>query len=232
MNLSIIIPTLNEAENIGRLIRHLLENSTKATTEIIVVDAGSKDDTVAIAEAAGAAVYANGPKGRALQMNYGAQVAKGTILFFVHGDTLPVASFEQDIQEALAEGFSIGCYRYKFDSPKRLLKINAYFTRFNFLWCRGGDQTLFIRKSIFDALGRFNPEQVIMEDFEFLKRIKDRYPFRIIPKSIVVSARKYETNSYWRVQLANFLAFNMFRFGVSPQRIASMYKWMLGDARG
>ncbi len=229
MNLSIIIPTLNEAENIERLIRHLMDNSTVATTEIIVVDAGSNDHTAAIAEAAGAKVYANGPKGRALQMNFGAEVAQGNILFFVHGDTLPVASFEQDIQDALDEGFPIGCYRYKFDSQKPLLKINAYFTRFNFLWCRGGDQTLFIRKSIFKDLGGFKPEQVIMEDFEFLKRIKGKYPFRIIPKSIIVSARKYETNSYLRVQLANLMAFNMFRFGMRPQRIARMYKRMLGE---
>ena len=227
MNLSIIIPTLNEAANIVDLIRFLQQHSAGEEVEIIVVDGGSQDQTQELVRSTCAKLYTTSQRGRALQMNEGAKLAKGEILYFVHGDTFPVASYIQDIREALEEGFPVGCYRYKFDSPHPLLKINAYFTRFNFMWCRGGDQSLFIRKEVFEALKGFKQEQVIMEDFEFLQRLKGRYPFRVIPKSMTVSARKYEDNGYLRVQVANFVAFNMFRFGSAPQKIEKVYKRLL-----
>ena len=66
-----------------------------------------------------------------------------------------------------------------------------------------------------------------MEDFDFIERAQDRYPFRIIPKSITVSARKYENNSYLRVQIANFVAFNMYRLRYTPPQIAATYRRLL-----
>ena len=80
-------------------------------------------------------------------MNEAAAIAKGDVLYFVHADTIVTKSFYADIQKAIAEGFEMGCYRYKFDQYKNpLLYINSFFTRFPMLWCRGGDQTLFVKK--------------------------------------------------------------------------------------
>jgi len=125
MLLSIIIPTLNEAANISALIESLQTNASKKNIEIIVVDGGSSDDTVALARSLGTTVYDYGQPGRAVQMNHGAQKANGDVLYFIHSDTIPLPTFYEDIEEALRDGFPVGCYRYKFDSPKSLLKINA-----------------------------------------------------------------------------------------------------------
>lgn len=116
VQLSIIIPTLNEAANIGRLVHYLFENGGGAVTEILVVDCNSKDGTAQIAKEAGARVLFSEECSRAAQMNLGAREARSTVLYFVHADTLPPASFAEDIQRELEAGQVMGCYRYQFDS--------------------------------------------------------------------------------------------------------------------
>lgn len=227
MNISIIIPTLNEADNIEKLVRYLMVNGGNSLVEIIVVDGGSADNTVDLARAAGALVFQVSKPGRALQMNYGAERALGKVLYFLHADTLPPASFVQDIQKALQQNYPIGCFRFRFDSNRMILKLNAWFTRFDRLWCRGGDQSLYLLRDIYQELEGFCDEHIIMEEFDFIERAKKKYPFHIIPKDVLVSARKYETNSYLRVQFANFTAFNMYRLGFSQKRIYETYRKLL-----
>ena len=228
--ISIIIPTLNEAQNIARLVPFLLENGKNFVHEIIVVDAESKDETVLFAQMSGAKVVIS-PLGRAKQMNHAAAIAEGNILYFVHADTLPPKHFETAIIEAYSMGKMAGCFPFVFDSPSFLLKINAYFTRFPFLWCRGGDQTLFITKDFFEKLNGFDEKYSIMEEYDFILRAKKRHPFHILKGNVLVSARKYEENGYFRVQIANFLAFNMFRLNFSQAKILKTYKNILNTGR-
>lgn len=226
MRLSIIIPTLNEAENIDRLLKRV-NSSLGEEVEVIVVDGGSTDDTVKRSQALGATVYQT-KKGRAKQMNLGATKARGDVLYFIHSDTLPPVSFKTDIEEAINNGFEMGCYRFKFDSNHPLLKINSFFTRFSNMWSRGGDQSLFIKKQIFESLAGYKEEFVIMEEYDLLRRARDlNCTFIIMPKDIVVSARKYDDNNYFRVQIANLVVYNMFRFGYQPQRILSTYRKLI-----
>lgn len=228
MKVSVIIPTLNEATNIDLLLRFLLQNSDDSLEEIIVVDAQSTDNTEGIAQLAGAITLRSTQKGRAIQMNQGAAIAKGDILYFVHADCVPPPSYLRDIKEAIMEGYDLGCYRYRFDSTSFILKINAFFTRFSPLWCRGGDETLFISKSFFNNLNGFDEYYVVMEEYDFIKRAKaNPANFKIIPKYAIVSARKYLTNSWLQVQLANFRAFRMFKKGINPKIIAETYKRQL-----
>lgn len=227
MTFSIIIPTLNEADNITKLVPFLKKNSDNRLLEIIVVDAQSTDETVAKARAHGAKVLASAKRGRAVQMNLGAQKAMGEVLYFIHADCTPPKSYLNDIEQSITEGYPIGCYRYRFDNQSFMLRINAYFNRFEPLWCRGGDETLFITKDTFEHLNGFDENFCIMEEYDFIKRARAIFPFKIIPKYTVVSARKYETNSWIRVQIANMTAFNMFRFGVSSEKIAHTYRQML-----
>lgn len=231
MRLSIIIPTYNEARHIQPLVAYLFREGGSTLAEIIVADGGSTDDTVAIATQAGATVRVSPVRGRAAQMNYGAAIATGDVLYFVHADARPPASFVDDIAQALAQGYEAGCYRFRFDSDRLLLRINSYFTRFDTLTVRGGDQTLFLNKSLFDRLGGFDEYYVIMEEYDFLRRLwkKDRGSFKLIPKEVLISARKYDHNSWLRVQLANLVAMTLFRMRVSPVRIARTYKRMLND---
>lgn len=225
--ISIIIPTYNEAENIARLVSYLTANSNKDTCEIIVSDGGSRDDTVNIAQLAGAKVVLSAHKGRAAQMNYGASIALGNILYFIHADTLPPATFVDDIQKAGSEGFSFGRYRTVFNSDKLILKINAFFTRFDWFVCYGGDQTLFITKSLFQAIKGFNEQMLIMEDYDIVTRAKKAGRYKILSKAALVSARKYETNSWLKVQCANRTIVQMYKNSAPQQDMINKYKEML-----
>ena len=164
-------------------------------------------------------------------MNKGAEVAKGNLLYFVHADSRPPNGFFNDIKNVLADGRNFGCYRFRFDSKRFVLRLNAFFTRFDFEMCRGGDQTLFIRRKDFNDLGGYNPEYMIMEEYEFMRRARKTLKFKIIQKDVVVSARKYEENSYFRVNLANFVVFNLFRFGASQKTLVNTYKSMLNHPK-
>jgi hypothetical protein len=175
LRISVIVPVFQEAVRIGDLVRYLLLHGGEALVEVIVVDSGSTDCTAAYAAQAGARVLQSPERSRAAQMNAGAGAASGEILYFVHADTMPPATFATDISETLEAGFVMGCYRYQFDKPGILLIINAWFTRFPWLWCQGGDKTFFIRKSTFFDLGGYNGHFVIMEEYDFLRR-----PCRII----------------------------------------------------
>ncbi len=228
--ISIIIPTLNEVQNINKLLPFLFENGKDVVHEIIVADAESEDKTGFFAQKLGAKVITS-PSGRAKQMNRAAAVAEGNILYFVHADTLPPQHFASSILAAFEKGKIAGCFPFVFDSPSFLLKINAYCTRLPFLWCRGGDQTLFIAKDFFEKLGGFDEKYSIMEEYDFIIRAKKYQPFHILKGNVLVSARKYEENGYFRVQIANFLAFNMFRFNFPQSKILKMYKNILNTGR-
>ncbi|MEQ8703315.1 MAG: TIGR04283 family arsenosugar biosynthesis glycosyltransferase [Phaeodactylibacter sp.] len=223
MTVSIIIPALDEAGHIGPLVQHLRENADDRVVDILVVDAGSTDGTPEIAAAAGATVLKAPQKGRSRQMNYGAQQSRGAVLYFVHADTLPPASYLDDIAAARSGGYPMGAYQSRFDTDHPLLRINAYFTRFDFLWCRGGDQSIYINRAVFEAMQGYREDYVIMEEYDLLQRARKKYPFKIMPKATLISARKYEENSYMRVQLANLIVFNMYRLGFSQQRLANTY---------
>jgi len=150
-------------------------------------------------------------------------------LYFVHSDAFPPKTYIKDIEKAVAQGFEIGCFRFQFDSPSLMLKLNSYFTRFNKLWCRGGDQTLFVTNAFFDELGGYDNSHMIMEEYDFIKRSKKQAKFKIIPKDVIVSARKYDRNSYLKVSFANIIIFTMFYLGFSARRMKNFYlsiiKW-------
>lgn len=223
--ISIIIPTLNEENHIGDLLQFLTQHPQNDMFEIIVVDGHSGDKTVEIVKTFNTALYFSNPCSRALQMNDGAAHAKGDILYFVHADVHLIPSFVDDIFQSVGQGFDSGCFRFKFDRPTNpLLHINSFFTRFPFRWCRGGDQTLFITRKAFDRVDGFNERYVIMEDYELLDRLGEaNISFQVIPKSIKVSARKYEKNSYLKVQTANLKAMKMYKKGTNPEHIKEFY---------
>lgn len=181
MNISVIIPTLNEASNISRTIKFIAKYGGERILEIIVVDGGSSDESVRLAEMSGAKVFCTPIKGRASQMAKGADESTGEILYFVHADTLPPPSFANDICAAVRKGHQMGNFRYDFDSPSTLLKINAYFTRFRSFFTQGGDRTFFIRREIYFRLGGYNPSLEIMEEYDFLQRaLRAGYDFVVI----------------------------------------------------
>ena len=227
MTFSVVIPTYNEANNIVRLVTELRRYAPQA--QVLVVDAHSPDGTAEAARQAGATVLLAPKPGRAAQMNHAAAHATGELLYFVHADVSLHPDFVATISQAVADGFPAGCYRFRFDSRHPLLRINSYGTRFEGIMSRGGDQTLFITRALFEQLGGFNERFVIMEDFEIIQRIRRVARFFIAPHAVTVSARKYTTNSWLRVQLANLTAFSLFFLKASPVKIARTYKAMLNS---
>jgi rSAM/selenodomain-associated transferase 2 len=227
MKISVIIPTVNEASLIFSLVESVLATGGIAVMEVIVVDGGSTDGTVTEAKKAGAIVLNCCKSSRASQMNLGAKNATGDVLYFLHADVKIPTSFVTDILKAYDEGYEAGCYRFKFDSSKIMLKFNSYCTRFNGIMCRGGDQTLFITKTLFLKLGGFNEYYTIMEDYDLIQRIREHGKFKIIPENVLVSARKYEKNSWLRVQSANFIVFMMYFLKKHPSQMKKAYRKML-----
>lgn len=225
MKLSIIIPTLNEGKYIGRLLNHLLTNSDE-NTEIIVVDGGSTDTTLSILKCNPVKLIRT-EASRAKQMNAGACAAEGDVLYFIHADTLPPETFYQDISRAIYNGKESGCYKFKFDSDKWQLKLNAYFTQFKILIARGGDQSLFIKKEIFADMGMYDETMVIMEEYPLIEKLMARKTFKVIQKNIVVSARKYDNVSWRQVSSANVAAFKMYKKGKDSQTIKDVYHRLL-----
>jgi len=226
--ISIIIPTYNEATTIVKLISFLQTFGSECINEVIVSDGGSTDETLLLAEKNGAKTYLSPEKGRAAQMNYGAAHATGDIFYFIHADTLPPVSFAKDILEAIEAGYHFGRYRTKFDADKKILLFNAWFTRFDLFICYGGDQTLFIQKNLFEKLKGFNSHMRIMEDYDIVVRAKKLHAkYRIFKKTALVSARKYETNSWLRVQTANYTIIKMYKNGAGQQEMVDRYKTLL-----
>ena len=225
--ISIIIPTYNEEENIQKLLSYLKNNDKGEAVEIIVADGASQDSTAILAKEAGAIVINCIKKGRAAQMNYGATFANGDVLYFVHADTFPPLTFVNDITNAVENGYGFGRYRTKFDSNTFVLRLNAFFTRFDMFMCYGGDQTLFIKKDVFNTIGGFKEEMLIMEDYEIVERAKQKSKYKIFNKASLVSARKYETNSWLKVQKANYTIVQMYKKGASQNDMITCYKKML-----
>nr|WP_255785137.1 TIGR04283 family arsenosugar biosynthesis glycosyltransferase [Membranihabitans maritimus] len=225
---SIIIPVLNEEEGIADQLKYLMAHGKEA--EIILVDGGSDDSTVAIAQDFPVKIYSSG-KGRAAQMNLGAQKASRDILYFLHADAKPPETFIEDIYSSLLQGFDAGCFKMDFQDGPVLMKLNGFLSKFNMGWTGGGDQSLFLFKSVFEEIGGFDENFTIMEDFDIVDRLKNYGKFQVINNDIKVSTRKYNQNSYLKVQCANILVYNMYRLGYSQEQLTNTYQRMLNDIR-
>lgn len=160
-------------------------------------------------------------------MDFAASQAKGNVLYFVHADTKPPLTNFEDIKEALQQGYNLGRYLCKYDSKSWLLKLNAALSRLYVFAGMGGDQTLFVTKNLYQQTGRFNTSMKIMEEFEFCTRARKTGKYKIIKKPVLISARKYETNSWLKVQIANYAIIKMYRNGASQQSMVDRYKQML-----
>ncbi|MEC9486788.1 MAG: TIGR04283 family arsenosugar biosynthesis glycosyltransferase [Prosthecochloris sp.] len=223
MTLSIIIPTYNETGTIGQLLSRICPGTrTQPETEIIVSDA-SDDNTADIASRWPVRVIAS-PKGRAAQMNRGAQNAKGSLLYFLHADTLPPSGFVDTLLQAHNEGCQAGCFRMTFDDQHWLMQSYGWFTRLPLTICRGGDQSLFVTKQLFERCGGFNESLQVMEDIEIIERLQRYAHFHILPQTAVTSARKYHRNGRIRLQ-AIFACMHLFyTLGFDQDIMADFYE--------
>ena len=221
--ISIIIPVYNEEKNLPVLLEHLGTKNSGFISEIIVVDGGSTDATNKIARAHQNVIFIEANKGRAVQMNTGAKIARSEVLYFLHADSFPPENFDRFILEQVKNGKKAGCFRMKFDKDHWWLKLMSWFTRFNHISCRGGDQSLFVEKALFEDIGRFDESYKVYEDNEIIKRLYSRDQFSVIRKTIVTSARLYEKIGVWNTQRLFFEIYLKRRLGASAEELSQHY---------
>ncbi|MTI19956.1 glycosyltransferase [Fulvivirga sp. RKSG066] len=222
--ISLIIPTFNEERRIADLINYLRDNAGLNIIEILVVDGGSSDQTVLAAEAAGAEVHTISKKSRAVQMNYAVSQVKGEVIYFVHADTRPPKNYGQLIDGVIRSGKKAGCFTSIFDWNHPFLRFCNFFSRLPFWFCRGGGQTLFVEKELFLALGGFDESMILMEEYDFISRVKKETNFAIIKKNAVTSARDYRVNGAFKLQFIYSYVFFLYSIGAPQEKMLAVVR--------
>lgn len=219
--LSIVIPTLNEEANLAQT---LMKIGRLSHGEVIVSDGESQDNTAEIAEKWGAKVIQSKPN-RGRQMNLGAQKASGEILLFLHGDTLLPGGYSELIREAMIDPKIVGgAFAWKVEPSTRFLR---YLER-NVAWRTKifrmpyGDQAYFVRASVFREMGGY-ADIPLMEDVEFIRRIRKVGKLAFIPQPVVTSPRRYQKRGPVRTALRNKLTLFGYYFKIPPDRLAKFY---------
>lgn len=221
--LSIIIPTLNEAEGIVATLESLRELRRRGQ-EVIVVDGGSIDGTPALASGLADRVLA-ASAGRAAQMNAGAQAAAGDVLLFLHADTrLPDAADRLVLQGLAAGGAAWGRFDVRIASAHPLLRVVEAMMNLRSRLTRicTGDQGIFVRREAFDAVGGY-PGQALMEDIAISARLRRLSAPLCLRERCLTSARRWETQGLLRTILLMWWLRLQYALGVAPARLARGY---------
>lgn len=219
-SVSIIIPVLNEAAEIESTLASA--SNQEGPLEIIVVDGGSKDGTIAIATRQAEVLQAS--RGRAIQMNCGASHARGDILLFLHADSRLPARGLQEIRGAVGQGYEGGAFRLKFDRETPLLRAYSFCTRFRTARFCFGDRGLFIRREVFEELGGF-PETPLFEDLEMARLLSRRGSFAFLADAVTTSSRRFIRHGPFRQQLRNTYLWLHYLAGTDPHRLTHLYAY-------
>jgi rSAM/selenodomain-associated transferase 2 len=158
-------------------------------------------------------------------MNLGAESSKGEILLFLHADTVLPISYRTAMEQLLSlPRIAVGAFRLKIDSPATTYRIieKAVNLRSLKLGLPYGDQALFIRRETFNSIGGY-PNLPIMEDFEFIRRLRKIGEVGISNENVLTSARRWERLGPWRTTLLNQLLIIAYRVGVAPEKLARIY---------
>jgi rSAM/selenodomain-associated transferase 2 len=222
MLLSVVVPTLNEEQALPAALGAARQ---AAGAEIVVVDGGSSDGTIDVARRLADRVLV-GPRGRALQMNTGAQAARGDVLLFLHADTRLPAGYADAVAEALDDpAVAGGRFDVRLDAPGAIYRVLERMIGWRSRATRiaTGDQAIFVRRTAFERLGGF-PPIALMEDVALSRALKRAGRVACLSATVVTSARRWQAHGVlrtiflmWTVRLAFFL-------GVSPTRLARLYR--------
>jgi rSAM/selenodomain-associated transferase 2 len=225
--LSIILPVIHEADGINSIISHIRANVGPGTAEIIVVDGDLTGSTINAVQATGV-IATSAEKGRARQMNYGAALARGEILLFLHADTLLPSRFGEHITTVMhGKRFVAGAFDLGIHSARRIFRITEkyVFLRTRVTQVPFGDQAIFVRKEYFEKIGGYR-DIPLMEDVELMSRIKRRGDkITIITEKVLTSARRWEREGILFSTFRNWVLQILYVCGVPPERLAKWYSF-------
>lgn len=222
---SAVIPALNEAANLARLLPDLL--SREPGMEIVVVDGGSDDESAEVVGRWTAIRWLVGPRGRARQMNAGARAATAPVLLFLHADTRLPGGAAAAIEAALADPAVVGGrFDVRLDSTRPLLGLVAWMMnqRSRLSGIATGDQAIFVRRAVFEEMGGY-ADIPLMEDVDFTRRLKRRGRIAALRLSVTTSARKWEREGVMRTIVLMWALRLLYALGVSPARL---HRWYYG----
>lgn len=220
--ISIIIPVLNEQENIAALA----DNLRSGNCEIIVVDGGSTDRTAELIQQYPHLTLVSSKPGRAIQLNRGAQQATGEILLFLHADTRLPRNFAEAIVALIhLPNTSAGAFKLSIENPTPAMRFICWCSNLRSrLWqLPYGDQAIFALKHNFFTLGMY-PETPIMEDYLFIQKAKKSGKVRILPQSVRTSGRRWRRLGVLRTTLINQLVILGHYFNVPTEKLVSLYR--------
>ncbi len=213
--LSVVIPTLNAASYLGTCLERL-----GGADEILVVDGGSEDGTLSIAEAAGARVIVS-PKGRGRQLRTGGQAAKGDWLLFLHADTRLGTRWWDAVEAHIGGSSGPACFRFRLDDAAwqaRLLERGVAL-RVRLLGLSYGDQGLLVSRVHYGSAGGFRPIP-LMEDVDLVRRLGR---VRMLPVDALTSADRWRRGGWLRRSARNFGLLALYRLGTNPERLGRFY---------
>ncbi|MHC4467735.1 MAG: TIGR04283 family arsenosugar biosynthesis glycosyltransferase [Planctomycetota bacterium] len=217
---SIIVPVLNESQNINSVIENLRGQQCEYEYEVIVVDGDVNGSTIKN-------ISITAEMGRAYQMNAGAEIARGEVLIFLHADTrLPDKALSKIAQILSDDTYVAGAFDLGIDSENLLLKYIAAWARMRSRMNRipYGDQAIFIRKDYFEKIGRYN-EIPIMEDIDLMRRIKkDGKKIHIFKDKAGTSPRRWEKEGILYTTIRNQILLALYYLGVSPHKLVKFYR--------
>ncbi|MCW9033010.1 MAG: TIGR04283 family arsenosugar biosynthesis glycosyltransferase [Rhodospirillales bacterium] len=221
--LSVIIPTLNAVKGVASTLACFIGKDT--LLEIIIVDGGSSDKTVHIAENLGAKIITS-PKGRGTQLAKGATEAQGEFLLFIHGDTTLSPDWEAEVTSFMANPDNqakAAAFTYALDdeapAARRVERMVAL--RCEALALPYGDQGLLISRDFYQQLGGYKPLP-LMEDVDIIRRI-GRKRISYLKAKAITSATRYHKGGYWRRPLFHLFCLALYFLGVAPEKIAKLY---------
>jgi rSAM/selenodomain-associated transferase 2 len=224
MKLSVIVPTLNEADGVQKFLLALAPLRAHGH-EVIVADGGSADATVSLT-ASLADRTINAPKGRAAQMNAGAALAINPVLLFLHADTFLPEDADKLILAAIADRQkNWGRFDVTLSGEKKMLRLVAWSMnlRSRLSGIATGDQAIFVRREIFNQVNGF-PAIALMEDIALSKKLRAHGAPACLRAKVISSGRRWEKHGLWRTILLMWRLRLAYFFGADPQTLARLYQ--------